>query len=185
MALVCEKRRRKDWDGMLQLCVFGGYEGPLSREKKCFLTMFGGSELHRPTLARQLIAARAQREGKTGAAKMIFLTFFGATSIKCPTLAEEYLDFQQSVANGSLEMTDWKSYMSDLDDFQSSSLISLTLFGGFAEHDLPSENEEVEGLALQRHFGNISADSGHVLEMGVGQSGAHRNSVVFQAMQVS
>lgn len=169
---------------MLQLCAFGGYEGPLSREKKCFLTVFGGSELNRPTLARQLIASRDQKEGKTASAKMIFLTLFGSTSIKCPTLAEEYLDLQQAVENGSLQLSDWRSYLNELDQFQSSSLMSLTLFGSFAEHCLPSENEEVEGLALQRHFGNISDDSGHILEMGVGRTGAHRNSVVFQAMQM-
>ncbi len=168
---------------MIQLCAFGGYEGPLSREKKCVLTVFGGSDLNRPTLARQLMAARGQKEGKLSTSKMIFLTLFGSTSIKCPTLAEEYIDMQQCVENGSLELGDWKSYISELDQFQSSSLMSLTLFGSFAEHTLPSENEEVEGLALQMHFGNISDDSGHVLELGVGRSGAHRNSVVFQALQ--
>ncbi len=168
---------------MIQLCAFGGYEGPLRREKKCFLTVFGGSDLNRPTLARQLISAQAQKDGKGAASKMIFLTLFGSTSIKCPTLAEEYLDLKQSVENGSLELGDWRNYISELDQFQSSSLMSLTLFGSFAEHTLPTENEEVEGLALQRHFGNISDDSGHVLELGVGRSGAHRNSVVFQALR--
>ena len=168
---------------MLQLCVFSEYEGPLSREKKCFLTVFGTSRLNRPTVARQLIAAQAEKNGKAATPKMIFLTLFGSTSIKCPTLAEEYLDLQQCVENGSLRLGDYNSYISELDQFQSNSLISLTLFGVFAEHSLPTEDEEVEGLALQRHFGNISDDSGHILELGVGRGGAHRNSVVFQAMQ--
>ncbi|GJM23989.1 MAG: hypothetical protein DHS20C16_04040 [Phycisphaerae bacterium] len=168
---------------MLQLCAFGGYEGPLSREKKCFLTVFGSSDLNRPTVARQLMAARSQKEGKTPASKLIFLTLFGSTSIKCPTLAEEYLDLQQCVENGSLELGDYKNYITELDQYQSSTMMSLTLFASLAEHTLPTENEEVEGLALQRHFGNISDDSGHILELGVGRSGAHRNSVVYQALQ--
>ncbi len=170
---------------MLQVCAFSGYEGPLRREKKCFLTVFGSSELHRPTLARQLVAARAERDGKTATSKMIFLTFFGSTSIICPTLAEEYLELQQSVDSGSLDLRNWNSYLAELDQFQSSSLMSLTLFGGFDEHSLPSENKEVEGLALQRHLGNISDDSGHILEMGVGSSGAQRNSVVLEALHVA
>ena len=101
---------------MLQLCVFGGYEGPLSREKKCFLTVFGSADLNRPTVARQLIAARSQKVGQTPASKMIFLTLFGATSIKYPTLAEEYLDLQQCVENGSLDLDDYKNYSLSLHD---------------------------------------------------------------------
>ena len=51
---------------MVQFCLFGGYEGPLSAEKKVCFTVFGGSTLNRPTLARQMIAARqAKRAAST------------------------------------------------------------------------------------------------------------------------
>jgi hypothetical protein len=60
--------------------------------------------------------------------------------------------------------------------------MSLTLFAGFEETQLPSEDEEVEGLALQRQFGNVSEQSSRILEMGVGQSGAQRRTVLRQAV---
>ena len=63
--------------------------------------------------------------------------------------------------------------------------MSLTLFGAFSETELPSDDEEIEGLALQRHFGNITADSGKVLEMGVGQSGSQRHALIRQAVSVA
>jgi len=169
---------------MLQVCLFGGYEGPLSPEKKCCFTAFGGCTLRRPTMARQILTARKVREGKIPTPKMIFVTVFGATEIKCPTLAEEYLDMREAVQSGAIHPSDWERYQTELDQYQSSSLLSLTLFGGFSESELPTEDEEVEGLALQRHFGNIGADSGRVLEMGVGQSGSQRQAVIRQAVQV-
>ena len=60
--------------------------------------------------------------------------------------------------------------------------MSLTLFGTFSESELPSENEEIEGLALQRHIGTITDNSGQILELGVGRSGAQRRTVLQQAI---
>lgn len=170
---------------MLQLCIFGGYEGPLSPEKKCCFTVFGGCTLRRPTLARQMIATERIGQGKAPTPKMIFVTIFGATTIKCPTLAEEFIDLREAVNNGALEADRWDFYVAELDRWNSSSLMSLTLFGGFEETELPSDDEEAEGLALQRHLGNIGEDSGHILELGVGQSGANRRAVLQQAVHAS
>jgi hypothetical protein len=167
---------------MLQLCVFGGYEGPLSAEKKCCFTVFGSCELRRPTLARQIIRAGKISEGHVPAPKMIFVTVFGSTEIKSPTLAEEFIDLREAIRNRALDFDRWDFYIAELDRWNSSSLMSLTLFGSFEETHLPTEEEEVEGLALQRHFGALSEESGRILEMGVGQAGAQRRSVVRQAI---
>jgi len=167
---------------MLQFCAFGGYEGPLSAEKKCCFTIFGGCTLRRPTLARQMIIARRVGAGQVPIPKMIFITLFGATEIKAPTLAEEFLDMREAIRSGLLHVDDWDRHMAEVERYNSAALLSLTLFGAFGESELPSEDEEIEGLALQRHFGNISEDSGRLLEMGVGQNGAQRHAVIRQAV---
>jgi hypothetical protein len=167
---------------MLQVCLFGSHDGPLSPEKKCIFTLFGGCTLKRPTLARQMIAAQRVGEGKAPRPKMIFITLFGGTSIQCPTLAEEYIDMREAVRSGAINMERWDFYMAELDRWESSALMSLTLFGGFSETDIPDEDVEIEGLALQRHFNNLDEESGRILEMGVGQTGSHRRAVIQQAV---
>ena len=167
---------------MLQFCVFGGHEGLLSPEKKCFLTVFGGCTLKRPTLARQMMAAQRGAEGRIQRPKMIFITLFGSTSIVCPTLAEEYIDMREAVRGGAIDMERWDFYLAELDRWESSSLMSMTLFGSLSETDVPDEDTEIEGLALQRHFNNIGEESGRILEMGVGQAGSHRRTVIQQAV---
>ena len=169
---------------MLQLCVFGGYEGPLSAEKKCCFTVFGGCTLRRPTLARQIITARRVRDGVVATPKMIFVTLFGGTEIKYPTLAEEFVDMREAIRGNVLRPDDWDRYLLDVEQFNSSSLLSLTMFGSFSESELPTEDEEVEGLALQRHFGNLSDSGSRVLETGVGQRGSARHAVIRQAVEV-
>jgi hypothetical protein len=167
---------------MLQLCIFGGYEGPLSPDKKVFFTLFGGCTLHRPTLARQLLTARSTLQGRAPAPKMIVLTVFGNTAVICPTLAEEFIDLREAVNGGALNMGHWDAYMAELDRWQSAALLSLTLFGGFDEAKLPSDEDEINALALQRHFGNVGEAAGRILEMGVGQSGSQRRAIVQQAV---
>ncbi len=167
---------------MLQLCIFGGHAGLLTPEKKCYFTIFGGCELRRPTLAKQIISSEQSDKRNLPTPKMIFITLFGGTDIKCPTLAEEYLDLKAAVESRVLDLNNWDTYISRLDSWQSSSLMSLTLFAAFNETNLPSEDQEVEGLALQRHLGKISEESGRILEMGVGQKGSGRQSVIHQAV---
>ncbi len=170
---------------MLQLCVFGGYEGPLSAGKRCYFTLFGGCTLTRPTLARQLITARRAGRGPSPAPQSIFITIFGGSCVKCPTLADEFVDLREAVNNGSLDLASWDTYMAELDRWHSAAIASLTLFGGFEESELPSEDEEIEGIALQRHFRTLGEESGRILEMGVGQGGSSRRTVIQQAVLAS
>jgi len=167
---------------MLQLCVFGGYEGPLGPEKKCCFTVFGGCTLRRPTLARQIVTARNVQEGRTPPPKMIFITIFGGTEIKYPTLAEEFLDLREAINSGTLQLNRWDDYLAQIQRYNSSSLMSLTLFGSYSESELPADDEEIEGLALQRHVGNINEETSRTLEMGVGQPPAQRHALLRQAV---
>ena len=156
---------------MIHVCIFSSHEGDLRAVavKKLYLTIFGACTLHCLTLARQILAYRREKAGnEPGRSRPSFLTVFGGVDIVVPTLAEEFIDLREVLDGGALTMTEWERALADLDRFDVS-YSSLTLFGGFTECKLPSENEEVEGLARHRHLGNISANAGGVLQLGIGQ----------------
>lgn len=169
---------------MLRFCMFGGYEGPLTPDHRCYVTLFGACELKAPTLARRLIAVRHGETRQARNARQVFVTLFGSTEIKSPTLAEEFIDLKEAVRGGLLDLDRWEQYVAELETVQSRSFLTFTLFGALSETELPSEDEEVESLALQRHFGNIGEDSGRLLEMGVGQAGVNRRTVLHGALRV-
>ncbi len=110
------------------------------------------------------------------------VTLFGSTEIKAPTLAEEFIDLQEAIRSGALAPDELYRFTAGLTDDDSGPLFSLTLFGAFEEVSLPDEDEEVDALALQQHLGNISDSAARVLQLGVGQSDAHRRAVVQQAI---
>ena len=171
---------------MLQVCIFGSYEGRLRANKRCFFTLFGAAELRRSTLARRILTGQAQdRTAPHSRQRHIVITLFGSTEIKAPTLAEEFLDLQEAVRSGALSLHAWDQFTADLARSDEDTLFSLTLFGGFEETGLPGEDEEVDSLALQRHLGNINDSAVQILQMGVGQDDAHRRAVVRQAIAAS
>jgi len=167
---------------MIQFCIMSGYEGRIRPEPKIYVTFMGGCDLKRETVARQILAQRLhQREGKTQAPRQFFLTVMGRVEIKCPTLAEEFIDLREMINSGTLSMDDWDRAMADLGRTDVS-IASFTLMGGFSENELPSENEEIESLAVQRHLGTISDSAGQVLQFGVGQRDAERRATLRQAI---
>lgn len=170
---------------MLQWCMFGGYEGLMGPERKCYVTLFGGCELRRPTLARQLLAAQRAGAERAEFGKKVVITLFGATEIKSPTLAEEFIDLREAAKTNLLDLLKWDTYLADLDRWQNSAVLSFTMFGALEESCLPTEDQEIEGLALQRHLGNIGDSSGRMLELGIGQAGAQRRSVIQHAVMVA
>ena len=167
---------------MIRFTIFSGYEGRLRLDGTFYLTLFGGCELLRPTLARQAMARKeAERTGQGVKQRPFFLTIFGGASIKLPTLTEEFLDLRESLGGGALAIGDWERSLTDLS--RSDSLFgSFTLFGGFEEEDLPSENEEIEAIALHRHLGNLSDSAGQLLQYGIGQRDAERYATVRRAL---
>jgi hypothetical protein len=55
------------------------------------------------------------------------------------------------------------------------------MFGGFDERAIPSEDDEVDSLALQRQLGNIPDPAVQVLQYGIGQHGAERTATLRRA----
>ncbi len=170
---------------MIQVTIFGGHEGQLRFDKWFYLTLFGGFSLTRPTVARQVLAVRrAEQEHKQAVRRPFFLTIFGGGSIKSPTLAEEFIDLQEMLRTELLTMEDWERAVADLGrtDF---GVASFTMFGGFDECALPSENEEVDSLAAQRHLGTISDGAGQVLQYGIGHRGSERRATLSCALRAT
>ncbi len=191
---------------MIKITVFSGHEGHLRWDTAFYLTLFGGVDLVRPTVARQILSSKSEQPprvdperdaGLVGRAEKalfgtpqhkthrpFFLTIFGGVDIKSPTLAAEFMDLREMVRSESLTLEDWDRSISMLAhaNFAPS---SFTLFGGFDECSLPSETDEVESLALQQHMGNISGKSGQVLQMGIGRHEAERLATVRRAIEVA
>ena len=110
-----------------------------------------------------------------------FLTIFGAAEIKCPTLAEEFIDLRELLNTEGSRFANWETSITSISRGDGA-LASFTLFGGFDEGAIPSENEEVDSLALHRHLGNISDSAGQILQCGVGQRDVERYATVRQAV---
>ncbi len=170
---------------MIQVCIMSGHEGRLRAEKKLYITLMGGTELNRPTLAKQILMQRQQekdvREGKPAGQRHFFLTIMGATEILLPTLAEEFIDMHETFRTGILAVEEWDRCVALLgkSDY---GIASFTLMGGFSETTLPAEEKEIETLALHRHLGTIPETAGRILEFGIGQRDAERWATVRRAV---
>jgi hypothetical protein len=159
---------------MIHITIFSGHDGQLQPDNRFYLTLFGGCDLIRPTVARQLLNERQMAaSGRPSPHPPFFLTIFGGVDIKCPTLTEEFLDLREMINSGLLTMEDWDRSMAQLNR-TGSTVASFTVFGGISEYELPTENEEVDSLAVQQHLGNISDSAGKVLQFGIGQRGSER-----------
>lgn len=188
---------------MFQVTIFSGHDGEFRSDKRFYFTLFGGLDLVRPTLARQILSDRQllqdqatfrekpilskmmdSHERPREAPKPFFLTIFGGVDIKCPTLASEFLDFNEMLKARLLTMEDWERAIADLGRSQPT-VASFTMFGGFNECELPTENEEIDSLAVQRHLGIISESAGKVLEFGIGHRGAERRATVRRAVMAT
>lgn len=167
---------------MIQFCIMSGYEGLVRPEPKIYVTFMGGCSLKRETVARQILTQRLhEREGKTHPPRQFFLTVMGGVDITCPTLAEEFIDLREMINSRTLSMDDWDRAMADLGR-SDVSISSFTLMGGFSGDGLPTEGQEIESLAVQRHLGTISDSAAQVLQFGVGRHDAERRATLRQAI---
>ncbi|MFO0840607.1 MAG: hypothetical protein U1D55_19025 [Phycisphaerae bacterium] len=170
---------------MINFCIFGAQEGELSLGKKLYVTVFGACEFKRPTLARQLIEARQRGTPDSPFRGQFFLTIFGASEISCPTLAEEFIELQDAIRGGALTWRDWDQAVAKASLNASSRTSSFTVFGAFDAAGLPSEDQELDALALHQHLGRIPDAASKMLMLAVGQGGAQRPAAVRQAASVA
>lgn len=167
---------------MVQVTIFAGHEGQLREGQIFYLTIFGACELTVPTSAKLALAQRErERQHRHDRRKPFFLTLFGGVEIKLPTIAEEFLDLRQMIDSGLLTMEDWERSMA-LSAVGEGTVSSFTMFAGFEEGKLPSENSEIDSLALHRHLGNISEASSQVLQYCIGQPEIERRAALRRAL---
>lgn len=164
---------------MVHFCVFGGRGGQLSGGRSIYVTLFGGSEFKRPALARTL-ADPGDHEGDT-TTFYFFLTAFGATSIKWPTLAEEYLALVEGLRAGALTLASWDRRFARAASDSTARSASFTIFGAFETDELPTDEEELDDLSLQRHAGRLPELALEHLMLAIGHGGEQRIAAVRQA----
>lgn len=147
---------------MIHFTIFGGTEAALTPSLRICLTLFGGTELRRPTIARQILTSKRQGRSESISGKFalknrcLVVTFFGATEVQCPTLAEEFLDLKALLASEQITASEWDRAVSRLTEEESGvDFITLTLFGGFGL-EYPSRSGELERIDKQRELGLIS-----------------------------
>jgi len=169
---------------MVHFSVFGGHEGQLSAGGCVYITLFGGSELKRPPLAARLAALR-RPSGLRDEPRYVFLSLFGSTTIRWPTLAEEFLALTDALRAGAFTLDDWERFTASPGEHRLLRAGSFTLFGSMQTDALPTEEEELDGLSLQRHAGTIADAAVERLMLAVGQGGAQRLASVRQAVAAS
>lgn len=166
---------------MIQFCIMGGQEAVIQPETKIYFTLMGGCDLRRETLARRLLAQRQRKKEGRSIPRQFFITIMGATEVTCPTLADEFIDLQQLLRSGQLTLDDWDRAIGELSQLDVS-IGSFTLMGGFSECEIPSESQEIESLALQRHMGNITREASDVLQHGIGKRNGERHATLRRAL---
>ena len=169
---------------MIQATIFAGHDGELRFDKAFYLTLFGGTDLIRPTMARRILMQREDRRFDAPRRKPFFLTVFAGVEIKAPTLAAEFIDLTEMLKSGALVMADWDRALSELGRSQDS-IATLTLFAGFDECVVPSEEEEIDSLAIQCHLGNIADSARQVLQAGIGLRDSERRAIVRRAVHAT
>ncbi len=168
---------------MINVCIMSGHDGQLRSEKKFYFTLMGQCAMTKPTIAR-LIMDQRNRSPQINQAPTpkFFLTIMGNTELTCPTLTQEFLDLRELIDSGNFSLHHWDQTLADLATVDHS-IASFTLMGQFDEHGLPPENDEVDGLALHRHLGNLCEESLNILQSGVGLRGAERHTIIYRALE--
>lgn len=167
---------------MLHACIMSGHEGSLDSEQRVYLTLMAGLDLRAPTIARQIVAKLSKQEKpRVHAVRQTFLTLMGGVSIQVPTMTEEFLDFRDLMQSGKISLGDWDQHASDAprSDVQ---IVTFTVMGGFSEAEFPSDDTEVDALAIQRHLGNVPESVGEILKLGIGQRSGERRGILRRAI---
>jgi hypothetical protein len=166
---------------MVHFSMFGGHEGQLNPHRGIYVSIFGGTTLRRPPFAARLAELRLRPEAANNRA-YFFFSLFGGAEVKWPTMATEYLALRESIRSGTLSLLEWDRIAAQHGETGALPTGSFALFGGFNADALPSEDEELDDLSLQRHAGLIPESVIERLMLGIGARGPQRLAAVRQAL---
>jgi len=182
---------------MFHFTIFGGSEVTLQGGGQVVFTMFGGTDIRKPTLAKRLMQEKERLQGAQGAQvnhpggvnrmRHLFgrepaetpaarphrgsfvLTIFGAVELKPPSVAEEFMDMRELVSSGMLDAREWDELVGRLYQMGDlDSISSFTIFGGMGEEPLKQE-EEVKKIRSASELGLISENEEKALRSVVGR----------------
>ena len=147
---------------MIHFTVFGGTETELTANLRVCFTLFGGTDILRPTLARQILQSkrRSRSESHSGRfalrRRCLAVTVFGATSVQCPTLAEEFVDLKALLASETITRQEWDRAVSRLSEEESAAeFVTLTIFAGFGV-EFPSKSDEIDRIEKHAEMGLVN-----------------------------
>ncbi len=134
---------------MFHLTLFSGTEGEMSPIGCTVLTVFGGAELRRPTLARQILTLRARPNAKrglwrwlSGSDENLVVTIFGGTVVHEPTLVEEYAALSALVRSGQVAREELAMLLDRFGgDPRVTAYRSFTLFGACSSRRISAKHE--------------------------------------------
>ena len=184
---------------MFHFTIFGGSEVTLTGSRQLIFTLFGGTDVRKPTLAKRLMqekhapwsaepAGQVDTDDKLHKFKNFFekldsgaggrpgqrsstflLTIFGAVELKPPSIAEEFMDMRELVSSGLIEPREWDQLVGRM--YQMGDLDSISSFTLFAGMDEAalSEEEEIKKIASATSLGLISGDEEQALRSVVGR----------------
>ena len=183
---------------MFHFTIFGASEVTLSGQGQCIVTLFGGTEVRKPTLAKRLMQERhalsnrksdpdynpnnvdkvlnvLQGNTPTGLPRTekrhrtFLLTIFGAVELRPPSIAEEFMDMRELVSSGLIDVDEWDQLVGRLYQMDDlDSVSSFTLFGGMGEVAINQE-EEITKIHSAVGLGLIAEDEARALRSVVGR----------------
>ncbi len=142
----------------MSLTVFGGTEIEFNGELGAVWTLFGGTEIHCPTITQSLLQELDREEAPPPENAPFFFTLFGGTSIHFPLLTEEYLDLKRLLSSGQIDLPNFRVlWLERAGANAPRAYRTLTLFGGF-ERSIPSRRAEHRELDRLDRSGTLEAD---------------------------
>lgn len=183
---------------MVHFTIFGGSEVTLGSGGKCIVTLFGGTDVRKPTLAKRLMQEKhllsshqaapgkdlknvdkvlmflggnypAGQPGSRRSRSNFILTICGGVEIKPPSIAEEFMDMRELMSSGLISEAEWDQLVGRLYQMgEMDSISSFTLFGAMGEGSL-SEEEEIKKIHSARELGLIDTEEERALRSVVGR----------------
>lgn len=165
---------------MVHFNVFGGTDGQLELRGSVYINVFGGAKLTRLPFARQVVNDLVNPRTPHGS--HFFFCLFGAVTLRWPTLAEETLALLEGLRSGAITTAHWDQAVARQAGASAPDIGSFSIFGGVDSDAIPSEDQELDDLTMQRHLGTLPEAAVETLMLGIGKRGSSRLAVVRQAV---
>ena len=155
--------------------IFGISEAEITTSGFTSLTIFGGTELRRQTVAERIMRRRAGGGRKpglwerlVGRDRPLAITVCGITTIVSPTIIEEYSAVRSLLDSGTITVEECRALVGSLASPDSREEITMvTLFGGCG-FETVSEKKQRKALDLAERSGAISSRTRGELEQAIG-----------------